>query len=354
MVLIGPNGAGKTNILEAISLLIPGRGLRRARLADLDAQHVSPAQPWAVAARLQGLQGEVTLGTGRVAINQNDVESERRVVKFDGREAKSQHELSEHMALLWLTPQMDQMWAEGDSAKRRFLDRLTYAFDPAHATHVSRYEQAMRERNRLLQDMRADAHWLEALEQRMAETATAMTLSRLQTVESLRHVMQESTLSFPKAELALSGVLEESLLSGEAALSAEKTYAARLRQNRFQDTAAGRSLAGPHRSVLTIRYINKNMDAEFCSTGEQKALLLSLILAHARACARWKSITPVLLLDEVVAHLDQSRRQELFAELNDLAAQVWLTGTDAELFKGINHAQHYRVGQAQVRCMSGN
>lgn len=351
VVLVGANGAGKTNILEAISLLIPGRGLRRAKIAELDHHHQQPAKPWVVAARLHGLQGEVVVGTGRLAAV--DTESERRLIKIDGCEVKSQHDLSEHAAVLWLTPQMDQMWSEGDSAKRRFLDRLAYAFDPAHAGRVSAYEYAMRDRNRLLQDSRADPHWLDALEQKMAESATAITLARLQTVESLSHVMHESSLSFPKAALTLSGFLEDELKRGETALMAEKSYAAQLLHDRKIDAASGRTQAGVHKSRLTIGYASRNMDAEFCSTGEQKALLLSLVLAHARACAKWKSLTPVLLLDEVVAHLDGKRRRELFDELNDLGAQVWMTGTDVELFEGMRHAPRYRVEQAQLQRLNG-
>lgn len=350
MVLVGANGAGKTNVLEAVSFLSPGRGIRRARLNELDCQTYEAPTPWTVAARIEGLQGEVTIGTGRTTTVEG--ESDRRIVRIDGVDAKSHYALADHTVILWLTPQMDQVWQEGESGKRRLLDRLVYAFDSDHATRVNAFELAMRERNRLLAQGYADPHWLDALEQRMAENAAAIAAARLSAVESLQHVMEESTHSFPRAGLALSGFVEDLLQAGESALMAEQHYAEKLLLERKIDAGAGRTLSGTHRTSLTIRHLSKKMDAEFCSTGEQKALLLTLVLAQARACAKWKAIVPLMLLDEVAAHLDEQRRAELFEETRALGAQVIMTGTDEALFDAVkDDAIFYRVEHAQVMTM---
>ena len=325
VVLSGRNGAGKTNILEALSLLTPGKGLRRAKLSEMD--NIRHVQPWTVAASAIGIRGEVKIGTSRDTQHDTD----KRVIKIDGKPC-SNTALGEHLTMLWLTPQTEQLFQESSSSARKFLDRLTYSFDANHASQVNEYEYAMRERNKLLQNGSHDPYWLDSLEQTMAETAGAIAAARLQTIEGINHTIQESTLSFPKAHLAIDGFIENLLLNGEKALAAENALRDALARQRHQDAAAGRALIGSHRSAFKVLHIEKNVYAEYCSTGEQKALLLSMILAQARFSASKKSFVPILLLDEVAAHLDAIRRLELFEEICQIGAQTWMTGTDAHLF----------------------
>jgi DNA replication and repair protein RecF len=345
VVLTGRNGAGKTNILEAISLLTPGRGIRRAKIGDID--RVGGELPWAVAANIYGMQGEAKIGTGRDA--EGDEGTEKRIIKVDGKVSRGQAELARHLAMVWLTPQMEQLFQEGASAGRKFLDRLVYSFDSEHASRINEYDYAMRERNKLLSGYRPDANWLDALEQTMAETAAAIAQARLSTVEHINISIQESTLSFPKAHMAILGVVEDMLTSGMPAVMAEEAFKKRLREGRGQDAAAGRTLAGIHRSEMQVIHIIKQMPAGSCSTGEQKALLLSIVLAQARAGARWSKVVPIILLDEVVAHLDSTRRLELFEEICQIGAQTWMTGTDAALFAGLEHiAQYFQVDSGTI------
>jgi DNA replication and repair protein RecF len=331
VILTGHNGAGKTNILEALSLLTPGRGLRRAKLGDLD-NRKEDHLPWAIAASINGMQGETKIGTGR-DLEAGEEGIDKRIVKIDGKPARSQAELARHISIIWLTPQMEQLFNDGASAGRKFLDRLVYSFDPEHAARVNEYEFAMRERNKLLSHPRADAAWLDALELTMAETGAAIASARLHTVEHINHAIAASSLSFPKAIISISGIVEDLLKLGTAAVQVEEDFQAILRTGRLQDMAAARTLSGPHRSAMQVIHAEKQMPAEACSTGEQKALLLSIVLAEARSGARWHGVVPVLLLDEVVAHLDATRRLELFEEICQIGAQVWMTGTDEKLFK---------------------
>jgi DNA replication and repair protein RecF len=345
VVLSGNNGAGKTNILEAISLLTPGRGLRRARLSELGNIHTASA--WAVSANICGMQGEVQIGTGRDP--QAEEASEKRLLKIDGKPARSHAELGRHMAMIWLTPQMEQLFQEGASAGRKFLDRLVYSFDPEHATRVNEYEYAMRERNRLLQTGGYDSAWLDALEQTMSETGAAIAQARLSTAANINHAIMASQLGFPKAHVAVHGVVEDQLQSGQPALYVEEQFKAQLRQQRPQDAAAGRAVIGSHRSELRVLHVDKGMQAETCSTGEQKAVLLSIVLAQARAAAAWKGVIPVLLLDEVIAHLDATRKLELFQEICQIGAQVWMTGTDPNIFADLRgKAQFFQVKNGTV------
>lgn len=344
VVLFGHNGAGKTNILEAISLLVPGRGLRRSKLADIT--NVQTGQPWVVAACVHGLQGEVIIGTGR----DMDAElQEKRITKIDGVSLKTQAELSEHLNILWLTPQIEQLFLEGASEGRKFLDRLVYGFDNQHASQINRYEQAMRERNRLLALGGADSSWLDAVEMTMAEKAASIASSRLMAIDHINHAVDESTLSFPKPWLAVEGLLERLLLEGKSALEAEQAFIESLKANRYQDAGAGRTLIGTHRSEFMVTHKTRNIPAALCSTGEQKALILSILLAQSRASVNWRQVTPILLLDEVVAHLDPMRRLELFDEIRTLGAQVWMTGTDHTLFEGIaEDAQLMEIKQGEL------
>ena len=334
VVLTGPNGAGKTNLLEAISFLAPGRGIRRARLAEID-RRVPPARPseavpgaWTVAATVASPRGPVQIGTGRDAQSES---GERRLLRIDGAAARSQAVLAEHVSLVWLTPEMDRLFLEGSAPRRRFLDRLVYGFDPAHAASVGGYEQAMRERARLLRDGPADPAWLAALEERMAGHGVAVAAGRREVTARLDAVCRAARGPFPGAELMLTGEVEH-WLDTMPALTAEEELRRRLGQARRVDAESGTTTVGPHRGDLAVRHAATGMAAAECSTGEQKALLIAVLLAQARLQAALRGVAPVMLLDEVTAHLDASRRAALFAELAGLGAQAWLTGTEPLLF----------------------
>lgn len=345
VVLTGANGAGKTNILEAVSLLAAGRGLRRAKLSEIE--NIKAYGNWAIAANVNGRYGEVKIGTGRDSNNADDID--KRIVKIDGKVTRGQAELSRHISLIWLTPQMEQLFTEGASAGRKFLDRLVFSFDSEHAARVNEYDYHMRERNRLLQYGRADAGWLDTLEQKMAGCAAAIAAARLSTCEHVNHTIAASPLSFPKGTVKVSGLVEDLISSGSSAIEAENSLKKALEASRNQDAAAGRTLAGTHRSELCVTHTKKNMPAESCSTGEQKALMLSIILAQARSGAIWHGIVPIILLDEVAGHLDATRRLELFEEICQIGAQTWMTGTDAHLFAGLNEkAQFFTVENGKI------
>ncbi len=368
VVLRGANGAGKTNILEAISLLAPGRGLRGAKLREMDAlasAFVMPANagiqtekntsdadtsrwmpayagmttdngrqtsPWVVAAEVMTGEESHFIGTGR------DGESlmEKRIIKINGEKVRGHAQLANHVCVQWLTPSMDQVFIEGGTARRKLLDRIVFAFVPEHAARVTAYESAMRERNKLLSERQlADPYWLSVIEQQMAEHAIAITLARQETLLRLQHELVEDIAHFPRAVMRLDGVVEQWLAGGDSALDAEKKLAERLMQVRSHDAARGRCSLGPQRSEFAVIHSIKNMAAEQCSTGEQKALLLSMILAAARARMNWCSIPPILLLDEVIAHLDVDKRASLFDLIRACRIQAWMTGTDAADFKGL-------------------
>ncbi|MEA3061777.1 MAG: replication and repair protein RecF [Sphingomonadales bacterium] len=314
VVLTGENGAGKTNLLEAVSLLSPGRGLRGASLAEM-ARSGGPGG-FAVAARLP----DVEIGTGILAAT-----PDRRQVRVNGA-AASATSLSEWLSILWLTPAMDRLFQEGPGGRRRFFDRLVLALDPGHAVHSARYEAAMRARNKLLAEPGPpDEAWLAALEARMAEHGAAIAYARRAAVAELEGRLAAAPDGpFARPHLALEG--------------GEEASAPALRSNRTRDSAAGRTLAGPHRADLAVRHAGKDQPAALCSTGEQKALLLSIVLAHAELVADRAGRRPVLLLDEVAAHLDPRRRAALFERLEAGGGQVWLTGTEASLFEGIGTA----------------
>jgi DNA replication and repair protein RecF len=334
VVLTGPNGAGKTNLLEAISFLSPGRGLRNARLDDIDRRYEAAqagAGPWAVAATIETHRGSVRIGTGR-----ESAEDERRVVRIDGEPARGQAALAECLGVLWLTPQMDRLFLEGPGGRRRFLDRLVLGLDPAHAGRVARYEHAMRERSRLLRaqsdtNRPADPAWLAALEEIMAEQGVAVAAARCEAVERLDRVCAEADGPFPRARLTLDGTVE-AWLGAMPALAAEEKLKAALRENRPADAASGGAALGPHRSDLGVTHTEKGVLAEQASTGEQKALLISIVLAQAALQREVRGEPPILLLDEVAAHLDSARRDVLFERLAGLESQAWLTGTEANLF----------------------
>lgn len=307
IVLFGANGAGKTNILEAVSLLVPGRGLRRAALADMARK--AGAGGFAVAAHASGSQ----FGTAVAADS-----ASRRQVHINGASAAI-NDLAQWFSIIWLTPAMDRLFADGAGPRRRFLDRLVLALDPAHAVHSSRYENALKQRNRMLSEGQSDAVWFDAIEARLAEHGAAIVAARSALLEQLALEIAGLPASpFAKPSLALEG---DSAIDTNA-----------LRASRVRDRAAGRTLIGPHRADLTVTHAGHGQPAAHCSTGEQKALLLSLILAHAGLVARLRGAPPILLLDEVAAHLDPDRRAALFERLVDTGSQVWMTGTEASLF----------------------
>lgn len=347
VVLAGPNGAGKTNCIEAISFLSPGRGLRRATLDDVADNQGDGS--WAVAAEVEGALGLATLGTGidRPAV---DVATTSRRCRIDREPVSSPAAFGDHLRMVWLTPAMDGLFLGAASERRRFLDRLVLALDSGHSARVNALERSLRSRNRLLEDARADTHWLEAIEHETAQLAVAVAAMRSETVSRLQAALTargEGSV-FPTAHITLDGWMEIELLS-EPALAVEDRYRAILREARPRDAAAGRTLDGPHLTDLNVIYAPKNMPAKDASTGEQKALLIGLVLAHAGLVAEMTGITPLLLLDEVVAHLDPGRRAALFDELERLGAQVWMTGADPLAFAAVaSRAQIFDVEAGRV------
>ena len=362
VLLSGPNGAGKTNILEAVSLLTPGRGLRQVPISEMArsdgpggfsvAATILPPLPPAGGDRGVGLpshahdsadtgiptpnpsrerEGSISLGTGTIP-----TAPDRRQVRINGAPA-SVNSLSEWLSVLWLTPAMDRLFVDSAGARRRFLDRLTLALEPGHATHAARYEAAMRARNKLLAEPDgADVSWLAALETGMAEHGAALSEARARTVAALTDAMADDARDdFPRASLSLAGWDGTDLASG-------------LKSSRGRDAAAGRALVGPHRQDLAVSHVVKNQPAARGSTGEQKALLLGLVLAHADLVATRRGQPPILLVDEVAAHLDPARRAALFDRLSG-RGQVWMTATEAALFSGIAvDASHFHVESGAV------
>jgi DNA replication and repair protein RecF len=328
--LFGPNGAGKTNLLEALSLFSPGRGMRAANLGEFGRRAPGEAQgrAWAVSAVLEVEEGEVLLGTGVEAPG-----AARRLVRIEG-ESVPPGRLAEHLRPLWLTPAQDRLFLEGAAERRRFFDRLVFAAEPIHAAHAGAYDRALRERSRLLAEEAADPAWLTALEDRMAEAGARMAEARGATLQALQlEIDARGARPFPQADLGLTGDFEQMAMSGVAIAEIEARLRADLAASRPRDAAAGRALTGPHRTDLAIVHRERGRPAGECSTGEQKALILNLVLAQAARLSRAKSQpNPILLLDEVAAHLDQLRRAALTDEIEALGLQAFLTGTDEALF----------------------
>ena len=345
IALTGPNGAGKTNLLEAISLLAPGRGLRGAAYEELARQ--TGAERWAMTVLLAPEETRIATSWGF------DGGEESRKISINGAAQRSAGALGEYARLLWLTPAMDRLFAGPASDRRRFLDRLIAVFDPEHASRILAFEKLMRDRNLLLEENAPDGAWLSGLEAHMAEAGAAIAGARLSGVEALQAFIdqQPKDSPFPFGLLAVEGEFE-ALMRSMPAVQAEDGYRKLLRDSRRLDQAAGRTLKGPHRSDLKVLHGPKGMAADLCSTGEQKALLIGLILAQAHAVKAAIGQAPVLLLDEIAAHLDHARRMGLFAELDRLGAQVWMTGTDADLFSGLGRdADRFHVENAQVSRM---
>jgi DNA replication and repair protein RecF len=329
VALAGPNGAGKTNILEAISFLAPGRGLRRATLDEVAFNEGDGS--WAVAAEVEGALGLATLGTG-IEPPASEGAVLTRQCRVDREPAGSAAAFADHLRIVWLVPAMDGLFLGPASERRRFLDRLVLAVHPDHGARVAALERALRSRNRLLESPSRNLHWLDAAEHETAELAVAVAAARAETVQRLAAVANSRRDDpFPSAEIALDGWMEGMALSSPA-IEVEDRYRAVLRENRDRDAAAGRTLDGPHLTDLAVVFAPKGIPAREASTGEQKALLITLVLAHARLVADMTGIAPVMLLDEVLAHLDPERRAALFAALAALGAQVWMTAADPALF----------------------
>ena len=343
LVFHGANGAGKTNILEALSYLSPGRGLRSAKATDVQKQGTEAL--WAVSTEINGDGVANNIGVGL------NPETQRKIIKVNGVQAKNQNALVDYVSCLWLTPQMDRLFIEGASGRRRFLDRMIFAFDPAHAGRVTRYENALRQRSKLLQEETTEWSWVDSLEEQMAESTIAITATRLDFLEKLKlsFVQNEAQEKyFPAADIVLEGDIEY-LLQNKTAVEAEKDYIELLKQSRPYDAVAGGAKEGIHKSDMVVTYKTKNMPAAQCSTGEQKALLISIVMAQSKMIAIERGAPPILLLDEIAAHLDEDRREALFDYLSALGGQVWMTGTDPVLFDSISKkAQFFAVNSGQI------
>jgi DNA replication and repair protein RecF len=343
LALVGENGVGKTNILEALSLLSPGRGLRRANFQDIARQ--GGAGGFAVSVEVDGALGPVQLGAGA------SPDEPGRRCRIDREPVSSASAFADHCRILWLTPENDGLFRGPAGDRRRFLDRLVLALHVAHGTRVNALEKALRSRNRLLEDKTPDLAWLDAIEREAAQQAVAVAAARRETVDRLAvlcKVQEGMTSPFPHADILLQGDIEQALES-KTALDVEEWYRCVLHDNRRRDQAAGRTLIGPNTADLLVRHGPKEMPAELSSTGEQKALLISLMLAHARLVQQMTGTPPIILLDEVAAHLDQQRRKALFIRLQALGGQVWMTGTDTAFFLEMPEgASIFHVNQGEV------
>ena len=343
VILTGPNGAGKTNILEALSFLSPGRGLKRSKLSEIQtsipSQEVAgERQGWSLSARIKRENEKFNdVGTARSNL------SEKRIVKIDGQIAKSQSSLLEIVSILWLTPAMDRLFSEGSGGRRRFLDRLVLGIEPSHAHHASAYEHAMRERNKLLNLERYDPAWLDVIENNIVHHGKKMIEARYKLLEQLNDACSQSIGRFPVTYIEISDQNNQWLEQNHDDLKLS------LKNQRSIDSRAGSMTQGPHRSDIQVHHFDKKMNASQCSTGEQKALLVSILLGQARIQKKINGRAPILLLDEVSAHLDEMRRRSLYDELEALQSQCWMTGTDISLFDGMrNRGQFFHVESAQI------
>lgn len=338
VALHGPNGAGKTNLIEAISLLAPGRGLRGVLFEEL-ARKDAPSQ-WAVAATVTGAEGPVDLGTQWT--QNGEAGGAGREVSVERHRERGTSALARHIRVIWLIPAMDRLFSGPAAERRRFLDRLATGHDPEHGARIAVYEKLMRERNLLNEELRPDQGWIAGLEAQMAEAGTAIAAARLAAAAVLQKEVEQllTRSAFPWSAIRLQGDIED-MLATMPALKAEDEFRRMLQEGRGEDRAAGRTLRGPHRSDVLVTHGPKAMDAASCSTGEQKALLIGLILAQASAVFKISGLAPILLLDEVAAHLDEKRRHGLYATLGKLAGQAWLTGTDRSLFDGLGKASEF-------------
>lgn len=359
VVLTGPNGAGKTNILEALSMLAPGRSLRGASLTQVSRRAAGedeegPGAPWAVSATVQSANGPVQVGAGYMP--GTEPTAQKRVLRLDGVTVGSAAALSDHLPLVWLTPAQDRLFLDGASDRRRFFDRLIAGFDPRHTGLWSAYEKAMRERLALLKAGCRDAAWLTSVERIMAETGVALAASRLDGVAHLAAELADDGAfgTFPAADLSLGGEVEADLAASPA-IHAEDQFADRLAASRALDAEQGRTRHGPHSTDLIVRHRAKGRDARHCSTGEQKSLMIRLVLAGSALASRRTRSTPVLLLDEIAAHLDDARRRSLFDAIARLGVQAWYTGTDERPFDALGaRARAFHVFNGNVSPISAS
>jgi len=341
IIITGENGSGKTNILEAISLLTAGRGIRSAKLSTIDRVGAASGDlesrvfsnfPWTVYSEIESRDGELSIGTGRDPSSEKD----KRIIKIDGENIRSQAELGAYFSVVYLTPRMDSLLALGASSRREYLDKIVASFFPDHVKHLSVYSHAKSERQKLLAMYRYDESWVAITERRMAENAVAVAHARIETIEYLRkainYQLDSGSFEFPKAIISSIGEVEE-MLSFMKAVEVESKMQEIFKDARGVDKDSGRASRGVHKSDFRIVHSEKNMPAELCSTGEQKAMLLSITLAAARARKMWFGAAPVVLLDEVVSHLDEGKRAQLAEEIKALSLQCWLTGTEKEFFR---------------------
>jgi DNA replication and repair protein RecF len=352
IVFLGDNGAGKTNLLEAISFLAPGRGLRRATLEDAASSDGDGS--WAVAATVEGAEGEVQLGTGTEAPIGDETPARRSRIAQENVASSAQ--FAEHLRIVWLVPEMDGLFLGPAGERRRFLDRLVLAIDAGHSARVSAFERALRARNRLLEEGVSDARYLDAVEHEVAELAVAVAAARTECVDRLRveiDAAHDPNSLFPAADLSLDGWMEKAVRDAPA-IEVEDRYRAVLRDNRERDRAAGRTLEGPHRSDLLLTHRAKNIPAARASTGERKALLVGVVVSHARLVAAMHGLAPVMLLDDVAAFLDATRRDALFDLLARFGAQVFMTGVDESSFQALGKsAERFKVTPGKVLPMDG-
>lgn len=350
VLLTGPNGAGKTNLLEALSFLIPGRGLRRAKLRDVgrrSAEGSILAPQWGVSAELLVGNHKIEIGTGYQYAdklnNRSNGSRDKRVTKINGTIVKNQAELGKYTSAQWLTPQMDRLFIEGASGRRRFLDQIICGLDPGHAGPIAAYEHSLRNRNKLLQEGIQDLKWLSSIEGSIARHGVAIAVRRLEAIERLQVVCGHNNGSFPGSLIKMVGKVESWLLA-EPALVVEDRLQAALRDSRNKDANSGFTSVGPHRSDFIVSHGETGMEAAICSTGEQKSLLVGIVLAIAKLQTEQRGFTPLLLLDEITAHLDEPRRVSLFQLIIEMGAQAWITGTERDLFNLFNgQAQHLSI-----------
>lgn len=349
VVITGPNGIGKTNLLEAISLLAPGKGLRGGKLSE-HTNFKNPQEGWSVALQLSSNFGTIDLGTSLIPGVGEDKQSERRQVHIQQAPAK-QEDLSQYLSVLWLTPQMDLIFSEGSSTRRRFFDRLVYGFDRSHASRILKYEHLARERLKLLRSpWAAEEKWIASLEEQLAESTIAIAGVRLSMLAQLQEAEHWALGVFPVPGLDLQGDGEDLLRTHGSALKAEEAMLERFKQSRVEDKEAGRTHVGAHKTDFKVVFQEKQCPAELCSTGEQKAMLISIIMAACRLQITREEGAPVLLLDEVVAHLDPQRRTHLFQEILNLGVQAWMTGTDSRLFYEIyDQIQHFEIVEGCIK-----
>lgn len=347
IVLTGENGSGKTNLLEAVSFLTPGRGLRRAELLEIPRN--GGAGGFAIHAQVSSGDDEWTIGTGTLGVGPSMPLT--RKVRINGANARSADAFLDILRVIWLTPAMDALFTGPAADRRRFLDRLVLAIDTSHGQRALEFEKAMRNRNRMLSDGVSDRRWFDAAENQMVEAAVAIAAARSELVRLLTAMVEKLPADgpFPQSVITLEGTLE-ALVTNQPAIEVEEYYRRALSDGRERDRAAGRTLEGPHRADLLVRHKPKDMPAEYCSTGEQKALLVGIIISHARLSAEMSGMTPILLLDEIAAHFDPGRRAALFAILQELGGQCFMTGTEPALFSALDSkAQFLDVSAGTVR-----